>query len=113
MKVRVYFGATGEQPNDIQTIGMNNLITINDNRVKTAKGLAKSLSECLYFHPHKINNKPFVVLNDKGNVIGSGFTSLGNKETNHLYFELTKKVFAYVSLKLSGYDKVTYPILLD
>lgn len=113
MKVRVYFGAMGESPDKISTVGMNNLITINDGRVKTARGLAKSLAECLYFHPHKVDNKPFLVLNDKGNVIGSGFTSLGNKETNHLYFELTKKIFAYVSLKLNGYDKVAYPILLD
>ena len=97
MKVKVYFGETQD---NISTVGMNNLVIIKDNRVRTAKGLAKSLSETIGLYRSALaNNKHFLLLDwDTDKILGHGYTSKGDEHTSTLYYELTKKPFGFLKL---------------
>lgn len=105
MDVYIYFG---DSPDGITTVGMNNLIHIQDSRLKTAKGLARHLARiiCLY-HRAKINNKHFIILNKWDDKLGGGFTSKGDNETSKLYYELTGRKFAYLNLQYANERHVT------
>lgn len=105
MKVKVYFGET---PDNISTVGMNNLIIFKDNRVRTAKGLAKSLSETIGLYRMELaNNRHFLILDwDTDEVLGGGYTSKGDESTSKLYYELTKKPFSFIKLKYNNKEAV-------
>lgn len=110
-KLKIYFSDTMET---ISHVGMNNLVILKqDKRIKSLKGLGRKIAKTLSdYRPSLIKDGYFQVLDfETERILCEGFTSKGDKETSKLYYEITNKPFAFLSIKqFRGYLTFSCPI---